>query len=681
MNRISNLIPIYIVVFLLVSIIPITAISEPPEKKMDPVDGYIHYINGTFSSQNLDGMVDANDSWSNEDKVGNVHVAKDPEPLAKVYMIVEGDRNGTYEFLWIGVDMISPNYLKPTHGQWVRIDWDQDGILDYEDHTGWNSSDGKDTANGTEWKIPWGKARVNPSKTPYQMNQTIVNNSFDILIHIQVFGYEASKDDCDDDDDDDSRCPDKKKDKGNKTKDDKDEDDDEDDEDKCDKGKNDNETKNETKSDSASFPGRPCAGPYKSTTIMVDVEPPEGNGSEGNYEDEDDDEDIENDCKHGKKSKPDKEKDGSSGKRDDKEKDNGNENGKKQSREKSARDLNESITGKFKGKYLEFEYNLTAEKLMDLKVYNISLFNKIFIENGSFEKEHVSNHLFKGDGAGAKLLAHDNPITLIQIKARTNITVFLKINSNWTLIKNESNITLSYDNFTVSLRFVGKPGADYLKVNNSNISALLFRSSQLKIMLKKIKCSENKSNQSGNDWFNETHEFIFDSIGLGILGGEITITGPSNIPNVIVNSYSEGFRIGVNDIEKYKISIIIDPNSKSDNFILVSMSKDTLKIVNDFDVEILVENTVIPEMNKINSISSNDLGFFRISDEEREQILLSIPQSTTQNITMQFIPEDKIDGETQTLAWSYLDFAMIIGVLLIVLIAGLYMYISRREDL
>lgn len=178
-----------IAVFLLVfaAIIPSAVISVPPPKAMDPPDGSVHYINTTTRTMVLDGVVNIGSTWLANDYVGEVLIRNQPTSVAKAYATVEVDGSGNYQYLWIGIDMMSPNWLVPGVGQWLRIDWDQDGNLDYEDHTGWGDSDGVDTAVGCEWMIPWGKERVNPGDTPTTMDPTLIGDELDILIHIQVY--------------------------------------------------------------------------------------------------------------------------------------------------------------------------------------------------------------------------------------------------------------------------------------------------------------------------------------------------------------------------------------------------------------------------------------------------------------------------------------------------------------
>jgi hypothetical protein len=176
-------------IILIGSLLPIATCLT---KDMDPTDGEVHEIGVTYTPPILDGIVNVGSSWASSQLVGGAFVAMNATSVADVYMTVELDENDEFKYLWIGVKPVSPLYLKPTNGQWVRIDWDQDGEMDYEDHTGWGSTDGADTKSGAEWMIPWGKMRINPGQKPKTMNSTLIGYSFDLLIHIEVFTDESN---------------------------------------------------------------------------------------------------------------------------------------------------------------------------------------------------------------------------------------------------------------------------------------------------------------------------------------------------------------------------------------------------------------------------------------------------------------------------------------------------------
>ncbi len=184
MKKIAIISAIVMLALLIASLIP-NAIGVT--KDMDPTDDKTHDIGITTTPPTLDGFVLVGTSWDASQYVGGAYVAMNDTPVASVYMTVEVDDQDNFEYLWIGVKPISSVFLKPGQGQWVRIDWDQDGILDYEDHTGWGSTDGADTSSGAEWMIPWGKVRVNPGGKPTIMNSSIIGYTFDILIHVEIW--------------------------------------------------------------------------------------------------------------------------------------------------------------------------------------------------------------------------------------------------------------------------------------------------------------------------------------------------------------------------------------------------------------------------------------------------------------------------------------------------------------
>lgn len=183
MNKMTIPILILIGILLLSLIIPG---NLSVAKEMNPVDGNTHTIGTTTSPPTLDGIVKVGSSWHSSQYVGNAYVHNTGNSVAEVYAVVEVDSEDNFLYLWLGVDMKSPYTLEDNDGQWVRIDWDQDGTLDYEDHTGWADTNGADSADGCEWMIPWGQVRVNPGDEPYQMEPQDVGNSFDILIHVEA---------------------------------------------------------------------------------------------------------------------------------------------------------------------------------------------------------------------------------------------------------------------------------------------------------------------------------------------------------------------------------------------------------------------------------------------------------------------------------------------------------------
>ncbi len=342
--------------------------------------------------------------------------------------------------------------------------------------------------------------------------------------------------------------------------------------------------------------------------------------------------------------------------------------------EKRSKDI---ITGNFSGRYLAFEYNLSADKLINVSMYNSTIFNSMFMENSSFNNQHASNHLFKGTGAGAKLIAHDNPIALIQVLARENITVILNITDDWALNHSSPNVTLSNDSMSVDILLVGKPLSYFIKVTDSNITILLSKSSQLQIRLINISDDDNKEDLPGSLWFSETQPVILNNIGFDNVGGDITITGPYDTPEVFVNIYVDDFNIEVDKVLNKEIVITLSSDEPTGKFVLLSVLKETLGISSDSKVVILIDDSPVTQLDEISTLTTAEAGFYRTFDSEGEQILISVSHFSEHKITIQFIPT--VDQDIKDRIWSYWDYLSVIGILIVILIAGLYLVVSRRE--
>jgi hypothetical protein len=696
---------------LVFSAIPLTVVSEPvdidpPVKKMDTTDDNITNISATMSPPILDGVIKSSENWNTNDHIGNACVAKDPNPVAKVYMTVEIDSNGTYQNLWIGIDMNSSLYLDPGNGQWLRIDWDQDGVLDYEDHTGWNESDGKDSSSGSEWMIPWGTVRVNPSKTPYQMNFSLIENEFDILIHLEVFGYNETEEEDEEEDEEEEEEDeeeegneteeDDKKDKENKTKgyekDKKNKKRSIEEDDPCES----NNTKNET-SETATFPPRPNAGPFMSTTISAwtipdgcqyesddddDVYDPDDDRDQPDWVDDDsndteDDDDDDNDTEEDDDEKTNHGK--TKGPNDNSNVSEKNKN-KTQPDNPSKKPINELSFGIFDGDYLYFEYNLSAELLKNIKMYNISVFDTMHIENASFNKEKVSKNLFKGDGAGAKLLGHDNPVALVQVLGRDDLTIMLNITDGWSAAQDNATVTLTDNNMSVLLRLLGRPSSSLIKVTNDQIILLMGKGSQLQLRVANVSALQNKTENPGCVWFEETQDSIFDNIGYEILGAEATISGSDEDPSTQITNYLDGFNVEIKKIEGNSISLVLTSESGSGNMVAISMLKETLQLPENTQILVTLNNEVLLEAKELTELSPDETGYYRISDSDGEQVLITVSEVSTQEITIQFIPELEPDDTPLAEPWTAFDFIIIFAILIVIIIAGMYIYVSRRED-
>ena len=334
--------------------------------------------------------------------------------------------------------------------------------------------------------------------------------------------------------------------------------------------------------------------------------------------------------------------------------------------------------GIFAGDYLYFEYNLSLELLENIKMYNTSVFEGMHILNASFNKQHESNNLFKGDGSGAKLLGHDNPVALVQILARNNITIILNITEGWTTAQDNGNVTLKKDNMSVLLRLLGRPISSYTKVTNNQVIVVMVKGSQLQLRVANVSALKNKSEYPGCIWFEETQNVIFDNIGYEILGADATITGSVEAPNTQINTYLDGFDVDINKIESNSVSFVLTSKSESGKMVAVSILKKTLLLPENTEVFMILNNKVLPEVKELAELTADESGFHRVSDEDGEQILLSVSEVSTQEITIRFIPE--VDTTPLAEPWTLWDFAIVFAILIVIIIAGMYMYVSRRED-
>lgn len=338
--------------------------------------------------------------------------------------------------------------------------------------------------------------------------------------------------------------------------------------------------------------------------------------------------------------------------------------------------------GTYSGRYLDFEYNLSAEILKNVSVYDVRLFDQLFIENGSFNKEKVLNNLYKGDGDNASLKAHDNPLCLIQIKASDYITVHLNLTNGWTIIQTNSNITLhnNSNKINVSLRLLGKPYPNSFKILNSNISIILEKSSKIHIHVSNISTAKGKNNTPGVFWFYQTKLIVFSSIDSEYFGGDATIIGPWGEPQIDVFTYIEDFDFEIERIEteNTKLTFVVSSEDPTGKFFLVSLLKETFGIPDDAEVKVLMDGQPVPLVSTASALDKDTAGYYRIYDDEGEQLLISIPHFSEHRFTIQFI---KVEPDTETLmkVWGYWDFVAIICMLIVILIAALHLYTARKE--
>ena len=93
-----------------------------------------------------------------------------------------------------------------------------------------------------------------------------------------------------------------------------------------------------------------------------------------------------------------------------------------------------------------------------------------------------------------------------------------------------------------------------------------------------------------------------------------------------------------------------------------------------------MDNDTVLELKSLSLTPPYKAGYYRVFDEKGEQILISVPNFSEHEITVQFIPEVRPDKEDLLKVWSYWDYISIIGILIVILIAGVHLYIVRRKD-
>jgi hypothetical protein len=178
-------------VLMLSSVIPMTSVVGKP---MPDPNGQELSIYVTYTPPTLDGVVHVGSEWPTVTFVGQSKIRDSPSsytPTADVYAVVEvGTSLTDFEFLWIGMDMLDGFYLHPDNGNWLLIDWDQDGTVDVEDTIGQTYSYGEATAAGVEWCIPWNTAHTSNKEDETPITEDIEECCFNIYVHLQVYWWD-----------------------------------------------------------------------------------------------------------------------------------------------------------------------------------------------------------------------------------------------------------------------------------------------------------------------------------------------------------------------------------------------------------------------------------------------------------------------------------------------------------
>ena len=185
-----------------VSVVSVMSV-KPPD--MPPVDGNTWVPPQYSTPPNIDGFVKIADTWPLLAFIDFMYITGKPQStkVAEVYMMFDDlsgytqprkddppagygpeDEQGYY--FYIGIKPL-PGYSIPTGdpGAWVRIDWNQDGYIDFRDNNGNSATTGgpwggystqfASTAEGAEWAIPYIDEYNGVCKSP-----------FDIFVHIDV---------------------------------------------------------------------------------------------------------------------------------------------------------------------------------------------------------------------------------------------------------------------------------------------------------------------------------------------------------------------------------------------------------------------------------------------------------------------------------------------------------------
>jgi hypothetical protein len=202
----------------------------------------------------------------------------------------------------------------------------------------------------------------------------------------------------------------------------------------------------------------------------------------------------------------------------------------------------------------------------------------------------------------------------------------------------------------------------------------------LKIYLENISETENKSELPSTLWFDDSKSAMVDYIGEDSLAGSIMITGDAGAPAVHVETYIEGFIFDVDQIGSQKVSFVVFSDNTLGQIISVSALRESLGISSENEVVITIDGETIPELNDISELNAGTVGYYRIDDVEGEQILISIPKFQEQQIQLSFISGTGPNKVEELPVWDLGDYAVIIGILIVVLIAALNIYVSRRKD-
>jgi hypothetical protein len=346
--------------------------------------------------------------------------------------------------------------------------------------------------------------------------------------------------------------------------------------------------------------------------------------------------------------------------------------------DKKPKDLD---SGVFDGRFLDLNYSLAEDKLEDVAFYDVRLFNETYIENGTFTDQKVLNNLFKGDSTNASIKGHDNPLCLIQIKAREDITVHLNLTSNFTIkLESESEITLHNESMDVSIRLLGKPGSEILKIKGLNITIYLPARSKMHINVVELLEEGQKSESPGIFWFSVNSPTVLTGVDGEYYGGDATITGGSNSPVVETYTYLDEFVLDVEqiDTENHEVAFRVSSPEPEGKLVMISSLKAPLGISDETEteVEVYLNGELIQPVNSPNALRQGTAGYYQAADSDGEQILISVPHFSENELMIRFVSRDDIIEKVLT----YWDIIAIISILIVVILAGINLYVVRRKN-
>jgi len=132
-------------------------------------DGNVHsVIFRDYSIENIDGQIDSD--WPSFTLVDHLWSTGEADPVGDVYIVHDE------EMIFIGASATYPGSGMADDGHWIKIDWNSDGIIDYDDNMGNNEGSIFALSDGAfEYAIPLDHGMMEGDK-------------LDILLHAEMVG-------------------------------------------------------------------------------------------------------------------------------------------------------------------------------------------------------------------------------------------------------------------------------------------------------------------------------------------------------------------------------------------------------------------------------------------------------------------------------------------------------------